>query len=69
MKSRKKILVLILGSIFVLLLLVGALILFVSKFIDSDFVKREIVTHLSKRADAQIEITAVDFSFFHVLTL
>ena len=64
MKSRKKILVLILGSILVLLLLVGILILFVPKFIDSDFVKREIVTHLSKRADAQVEITAVDFSFF-----
>jgi len=64
MKSRKKILVLILGSILVLLLLVGALILFVPKFVDSDFVKREIVAHLSSRADGKVEISAVDFSFF-----
>ena len=63
MKSRKKIIVLISGSIFVLLLLVGALILVVPKFIDSDFVKREIVTHLSKRAGGQVEIAAADFSF------
>ena len=64
MKSRKKHLVLILGSILVLLLLVSALILFVPKFIDSDFVKREIVTHLSSRAHGKVEIVAVDFSFF-----
>jgi len=43
---------------------VGSLILVVPKFIDSDFVKREIVTHLSSRADGQVEIAAVDFSFF-----
>jgi len=48
----------------VLLLLLGTLILFAPKFIDSDFVKREIVAHLSKRAGGQVEIAAVDFSFF-----
>lgn len=48
----------------VLLLLVGAVILFVPKFIDSNFVKREIVAHLSSRTDGQVEIGGVDFSFF-----
>jgi uncharacterized protein involved in outer membrane biogenesis len=63
MKRRRKILVLISGSILVLLL-VGALILFASKFIGPDFVKREIVAHISKRAGGQVEIRGVDFSFF-----
>jgi len=48
----------------VLLLLAGTLILFVPKFIDSDFIKREIVAHLSSRAGGQVEIKGVDFSFF-----
>ncbi|MBC8176231.1 MAG: AsmA family protein, partial [Deltaproteobacteria bacterium] len=64
MKKRKKILVLILGSILVLLLLVVALILVAPKFIESDFVKREIVTHLSSKAGGQVEFATVDFSFF-----
>jgi len=64
MKRRKKILVLILVSILVPLLIVVALILFAPKFIDSDFVKREIVTHLSGKAGGQVEFAAADFSFF-----
>ena len=64
MKKRKKILVLILGSILVLLLLIVALILVAPKFIESDFVKREIVTHLSSKAGGQVEFATVDFSFF-----
>jgi len=64
MKNRKKILVLILGSILVLLLLMVALILIAPKFIESDFVKREIVTHLSNKAGGQVEFATVDFSFF-----
>ena len=48
----------------VLLLLVGALILAVPRFIDSEFVKREIVAHLSKRAGGQVKIARADFSFF-----
>jgi len=64
MKKRKKILVLISGSILVLLLLMVALILIAPKFIESDFVKREIVAYLSNKADGQVEFATVDFSFF-----
>ena len=46
------------------LLLVVALILVAPKFIESDFVKREIVAHLSKKAGGQVKFAAVDFSFF-----
>lgn len=64
MKNRKRILVLISGSILLLLLLVLALILVAPKFIESDFVKREILTHLSSKAGGQVEFATVDFSFF-----
>ena len=47
-----------------LLLLVVALILVAPKFIESDFVKKEIVTHLSSKAGGQVEFAAVDFFFF-----
>ena len=64
MKKRKKILVLISGGILVLLLLMAALILIAPKVIESDFVKREIVAYLSKKADARLEFARVDVSFF-----
>ncbi|MBU0988589.1 MAG: AsmA-like C-terminal domain-containing protein [Proteobacteria bacterium] len=63
MKRRNKILIVILGSIAIFLLLVSALVLFVPAFINSDFVKREIVTHLSRRVGGQVEFSNTDFSF------
>ena len=64
MKKRKKIPVLISGSIIVAMLLVLALILVAPQFIKSDFVKKEIITYLSSKADGQVEFSRADFSFF-----
>jgi hypothetical protein len=61
---KKKIAVLILGSMAVILLLISALILLAPTLVNSDFARRQIVTHLSRRAGGQITIADTQFSFF-----
>ena len=64
MKARKKLTVWILGSIAVLLFLSGILILLGPRLLNSEYVKKEIVNHLSRRAGGRVHFAHADFSFF-----
>jgi hypothetical protein len=64
MKRLKKLTVWISGTIAVLILLAGALVLLGPWIINSDAAKREIVNHLSRKAGVQVQIEQTDFSFF-----
>jgi len=72
MKKGKKVTVWILGSIAVLMLLAGSLILVGPRLIHTEFAKREIVNHLSRKIGGRVHIGQADFSFFprpHVVIL